>query len=281
LLDWPQGTEEGVVSSGLLQRGDYVWMRPWDRSNGDHWGYTVGLMDGEGKMVIPFERCQDVWPTGDGHFIKTVEAVSETEYSKTDVFLLSADGTVETQLPSVYGTPDNDWWNFNEGVCPWWDKESRLSGYVDAAGNWVVEPVFSQTRKFQNGYAVVKDRDGRMGLMDRQGEMVVPFGNYYHLSPFENSPSYEGPEGLIWFSGPDGSGWMDLDGNRYPAGAMNGENDCFRNGYFTSNGVYYNTSRQPVSQKFDVTGQIGPDGRGFVGLDGKIYRIQFHDSRYY
>ncbi len=276
LLDWPEGTEQGVPSFGLDSRGDYVYLRPWDRSNGDYWGTKAGLMDGHGNMAIPFTRCKDLWPTGDGHFIRTVEAVSETEYSKTDVFLLAADGTVEAHLPSVYGTPDkNNWREFNEGVCPWWDEESGLWGYVDAAGNWAVEPVFSWAGKFRNGYAVVMDREDRMGLMDRQGEMVIPFGDYEDLSPFANSPDYTGPEGLIWFSGPDGSGWMDLDGDRYPAGAMNGGNGVFHNGYFVNTGVYYDTDRKPVSQRFDLTGQIGPDGRGFVGLDGKIWCIQF------
>ncbi len=275
-VDWPKGTEEGVPSFGLDQRGDYVYLRPWNRSEGDYYGTKVGLMDGEGNMAVPFERCEDVWPTGDGHFIKLVSVETTAEMSETQVFLLGPDGQVETELPSYYGTPDNNnWRGFNEGVCPWEDEESGLWGYVDAAGNWAVEPVFSWAWKFQNGYATICDQAGRVGLMNRGGEMVIPFGDYYYLVPFRNSPDYNGPEGLIWVSGPDGAGWMDLEGNRYPAGTATRERGSFCNGYFSCNGVYYDTSRRPVSQRFDWAGQIGPDGRGFVGLDGKIYRIQF------
>lgn len=271
-VDWPEGTEEGLPSYGLEQRGDYVFLRPWDRSEGNDYGTKAGLMDGSGNMAIPFGLYDNVWPTGDGHFIG--RKTDDTDWSHC--FLLSAEKQVEAELPAYYGTPENDWREFNEGLCPWWDEESQLWGYVDAQGAWVVQPVFSKAGKFQNGYAVVTDQKRRMGLMDRQGEMVIPFDNYYSLSPFHNSPDYHGPEGLIWFSfGSQESGWLDLEGNRYPVGAMNGESGPFHNGYCSGNGIYYDTSLKPVSQKFTWTGPIGPDGRGFVGLDGKIYRIQF------
>lgn len=39
-------------------------------------------------------------------------------------------------------------------------------------------------------------------------------------------------------------------------------------------GIYYRGD-QPVSQKFDWCGDLDRDLRGFVGLDGKIYRIEF------
>lgn len=272
-LDWPEGTGEGVPSSGLEQRGDYVYMMPWDRSNGDYWGHAAGLMDGDGSMAIPFGLYDDVWPTGDGHFIG--KKTDDADWSRC--FLLSADGKVEAELSGYFedGAATNDWRYFNEGVCPWLDQESQLWGYVDAQGSWVVEPAFFFAQGFQSGYAVVWERADRMGLMDHSGSMVIPFGDYEGLFPFENSPGYEGPEGLIGFTGPEGFGWMDLDGSRYPAGGVDGAYRPFCNGYFSYEGIYYDVSLKPVSQRFDWAGQIGPDGRGFVGLDGKIYRIQF------
>lgn len=42
------------------------------------------------------------------------------------------------------------------------------------------------------------------------------------------------------------------------------------------NGLYYaDASGAPISQKFDWCGHVTADGQGFVGMDGKIYRIEF------
>lgn len=276
-IPWPEGTEEGVPSFGLEGAGEYVYLRPWDRSGGDYWGTKAGLMDRRGNMVIPFGRFDDIRPTADGHFIgkRTGDAPSMAE---TRVFLLSADGALEAELPSYYGTPTNDWSGFNQGVCPWQDEETQLWGYVDRRGDWVVAPVFDTAESFHQGFAVVsvKDGDGRwaQGLIDLKGEFVLP-SRYETLFVPRNSPGYAG-ETLVWYMDLDGnSGWLTSTGASLPAGALSGGDGAFRNGYFEYHGVYYDLSMEPVSQKFDWTGAIAPDGRGFVGLDGKIYGIRF------
>lgn len=54
----------------------------------------------------------------------------------------------------------------------------------------------------------------------------------------------------------------------YQAGVLTG-----RDG---GDGFYYlDSGLRPAIWKFDLAGPIGADRRGFVGLDGKIYRIEF------
>lgn len=276
-LPWPEGTEEGVPSFGLHQDGEYILLRPWDRSGGDYWGTKAGLMDRNGDMAIPFGRFDDVRSTDDGRFIGKLTDDSPA-MAKTRVFLLSADGAVEAELSSYYGTPTNDWRGFNQGVCPWQDEESQLWGYVDQTGTWVVPPIWGSAEPFRQGFAVVtrmnEEERWVWGLIDLRGELVLPLA-YDELYVARNSPGYEG-ETLIWYRDPEGSsGWLTSTGVPLPAGVLDREEGGFQNGYSAYHGVYYDLSMKPVSQKFDWTGTIGPDGRGFVGLDEKIYRIQF------
>ncbi len=260
-----------AYASGLQRSQDYLRIICWNDDTEDPWDQRQGLMDKNGRMVIPLGVYDHVAATRDGHFL----GINTGAAGWNQCFLLSSDGQVEAELPGYFGTPTNTWDGFNEGLCPWWDEASELVGYVDAQENWVVEPVFFSAGSFQNGYAVVRDQAHRTGLMDRRGEMVIPFGDYTSLVPFRNSPDYKGPEGLIWFDGPNGSGWMDLEGNRYPAGTTDGSFNAFQNGYSIHDGVYYDVHLAPVSEPFDWAGAITADGQGFVGLNGKIYRIDF------
>ncbi len=45
--------------------------------------------------------------------------------------------------------------------------------------------------------------------------------------------------------------------------------------YACRNDLYWDADGHPVSQRFDWCGDLSAQGQGFVGLDGKIYRIQF------
>lgn len=46
--------------------------------------------------------------------------------------------------------------------------------------------------------------------------------------------------------------------------------------YACHDGLYWDAGGHPVSQKFDWCGDLSAQGQGFVGLEGKIYRIQFN-----
>lgn len=44
---------------------------------------------------------------------------------------------------------------FHDGVCKAFDPDSRLYGYIDVYGNWVIEPQYEKATDFSDGYAVV------------------------------------------------------------------------------------------------------------------------------
>lgn len=61
--------------------------------------------------------------------------------------------------------------------------------------------------------------------------------------------------------------------SRYPY-----DNSEFLNGYRLNQTAFFNEKGEQASQAFDWAGVINSEGAGFVGLDGKIYRIQFAAS---
>ena len=70
------------------------------------------------------------------------------------------------------------------------DTSSYRYGYADLTGNLVIPCQYSFASMFVNGYAVVRAQDGE-GLIDEQGNVIVPFGAYDHLSNASST-------GLVW-----------------------------------------------------------------------------------
>lgn len=90
-------------------------------------------------------------------------------------------------------------------------------------------------------------------------------------------------EGLIYWSdwtmedglvSPDGRVYP-LPGNISPIQYYNGYASVWET---DESGLYYlDGQARRRTEAFDWCGDITPDGRGFVGLDEKIYRIQFEN----
>lgn len=80
---------------------------------------------------------------------------------------------------------------------------------------------------------------------------------------------------------PDFYGWVDGSGQLVGSVFSNEqtpppESPVFERPYSPSKqGVYYDAEGRPVSQKFDWCGDLNRDLQGFVGQEGKIYRIEF------
>lgn len=80
--------------------------------------------------------------------------------------------------------------------------------------------------------------------------------------------------------GPDLYGWIDSSGQLAAPLSSHYDTDppespVFERPYTPSEqGIYY-AGERPVSQKFDWCGDLNQDLQGFVGLEGKIYRIEF------
>lgn len=272
---WPP---MGSLSFGLYRSRDYCHFQGFDRATEDPWDTLTCLMDREGNIPVPPGAYDDLQATGDGHLIGI-----KREGDTTRWFHLNTAGEVEAELPSTVGTTGNDWWGFNQWVCPWRDEEQFLWGYKNQEGGWAVEPTWAEAWPFQNGYAVVQDyATGLYGVLGLDGELVLPY-QYTNIEPFWNSPGCEAPgyfavtdrDGRAGWVAPDGT-WYDRDPglNEIPT-YQNGYAVCWDGGYDKSYSYYLGPDTLLASERFDWCGDIGPDGAGFVGMDGMIFRIQF------
>lgn len=65
---------------------------------------------------------------------------------------------------------------FSGGLAPAsvYDGESARAGYIDATGQWIIPPAYDYAEAFFGDYAVAS-LDGRVGLIDREGNTILPF----------------------------------------------------------------------------------------------------------
>lgn len=237
-----------------------------------------GVMDLlTGKMVLPFGAWG--WPGySDCRFLQDGE-----HFVTGDPENYSHEIVWDREGNRVWdGMSRWDWWSrFHDGLRA--QKWDGLWGYVDVDNHIVISPQWNSCSEFLDGYATVSmsSKQGEYtnwGIINTQGEVVVPM-EYHRL---DNCG-----QGMFFFQmfTPDGrvekKGMVrSSDGAVFPGDFASDRLD-FRNGYASYNGFYYepqlyvDQDMVPVTGYFDWTGPIGEDGSGFVGLDRKIYRIQF------
>lgn len=270
-VDYPPGQLIGGTS--VEECGDYLKLTP--STGSPDWKHYTVLIDEKGNLPFPVWTYNDIVPLSDGTFLTVVWGDSG-EYENRWC-ILSPDGQVVRQLPSTYGTPDNDWRSYNEGLCPWIDEETNLMGYVDGDGNWVIPAQWTRAWSFYRGRAVVR-QDGREGIIDASGALVVPM-KHWDLTTGRVSPGSDAPMRYYWTDYSSGnSGWIDADGQAVPGPKDNpdtGRRAYYQNGYFSDGQIYYGLDGQRCSETFDWCGPLTADSRGFVCLDGNIYRIEF------
>lgn len=284
LHPWPGNTP----SFGLERSGEYAWFSCWNEDTPDDpWDQLRGLMDRTGQMAVPLGAYGQVRATQDGRLLATGSGESED----APWYLLNRDLTVAAELPPVSALPENgstnsgpaSWYGLNQGLLAYQDGESGLWGYVDQSGRWLVKPVWASAGNYCRGYAAAQNQEGLWGCIDLKGNIVLPF-QYSLLEPARDSWDYEGPmifafqdengqTGLLTLNGP--TCYIPLDSEDFHIRAFqNGYGLCF-SGYDHPYSWYINALGETVSEKFDWAGPITADGQGFVGMDQKIYRIQF------
>lgn len=140
-------------------------------------------------------------------------------------------------------------------IAPYTGKDpySTSPGIMDADGSWVIPPgIYYTVIPFEGGFfACTETEPGYWNYrLDPEGQVVEELGHTYEPSP-PGGWDYEEPVLRSW----DGltAHWHGVQDGAY---------------YVSSDGT-------AASEMFDWAGAIGPDGRGFVGIDGKIYRIEF------
>lgn len=63
---------------------------------------------------------------------------------------------------------------YSDGMILLSKPNSHKYGFMNSRGAWACNPVYSDAEPFYEGLAVVKNRKGKCGLIDRQGKEVVP-----------------------------------------------------------------------------------------------------------
>jgi len=122
------------------------------------------------------------------------------------------------------------------------------------------------------------------GLIDASGTFVVPLtAGCYRARPVEGggylSQTGDTENGVVTLWDETGHGaelgsmdWYEAD-ERYPWPLLSQWEDVERWG-----AGYVDGAGHSVSEEFAWVGRLTADGRGFVGKDGKIYRIQFFEK---
>lgn len=279
-VDYPVGQLIGGTSIDRV--GEYGKLHPTLEEPGNPgnpwWDSYAVLVDVNGAFPIPPQTYDDLYPLSGGGFL-AMERQDGGEYEEQRWYVLSKDGTAEKQLPSTYGTPDNNWYDYNEGLCPWLDVERGLWGYVDGDGQWAIPPQWSWAGRFLHGQAMV-DLGSQSGVIDTTGNLVIPLAerslSQGYLSPGSDAPMRYRWENWAYHN--DQSGWIDDQGNPVPGPGVapdTGIQPYYQNGWFCDGQTYYDLEGRQCSETFDWCGPLTADGRGFVGLSGQIYRIEF------
>lgn len=277
-VDYPVGNLIGGTSIGA--EGDYCYLHPstedFDEAGQHQWHSYAVLIDAKGQLPVPPWTYDDLRPLSGGGFL----AVTWGDDGENRWYVLGPDGSVEKQLPSTSSAQSGDWYSYNEGLCPWWDEESGLWGYVDGDGQWVIPPQWDGAAPFHRGQAIVSSKD-QCGVIDTSGNLVMPLALRGELHQGYVSDASDAPMRYRWEDWPCRNardGWLDAEGSPVPGptiGPDTGIHFYYQNGYFTNWETYYDLEGRQCSETFDWCGPLTADGRGFVGLSGQVYRIEF------
>lgn len=55
-------------------------------------------------------------------------------------------------------------------------------GFMDYTGDWIAQPIYAGATAFRSGLATLTTPDGRVGMIDRAGKIILPF-RYTYISP--------------------------------------------------------------------------------------------------
>ena len=58
-------------------------------------------------------------------------------------------------------------------------EHNGLYGFMDTTGAWIAEPIFDHAEPYYEGLAVLRTPDGRFGMIDTAGNIVLPFAYEY------------------------------------------------------------------------------------------------------
>lgn len=279
-VDYPPGRLIGGTS--IAAKGEYCQLFLTAEDYPDDTGHCAVLIDAAGDSPFPAWSGHDydyLAPLSEGGFL----AANYDDDGSQRWYLLSAGGAVEKTLPDQLeyagGQAYNGgWYSYNEGLCPRQDGANGRWGYVDSEGQWVLSPQWTRAGSFDHGQAIVWTDNGP-GVIDAAGKLLFSVAAGQELTAGYVSPDSDAPMRYCWNEWMGGGcGWLDADGNAVPGPGIDperGDLPYYQNGWFGDGQTYYDLTGRPCSETFDWCAPLNADGRGFVGLSGRVYRIEF------
>lgn len=190
---WGYIDESGafVIKPQYENAGDFMGSGMAEISENGTWR----LVDLTGKPVRESEYLYSTDFTGQGTVV-TDGAGKSYLYDKTGAMIFQTDGTIDK--------PGCGMSAFSKRV----DNEKDLWGYINTEGKVVIEPAYEWAQAFSGDKALVKIKEGRFGLIDKEGML---------LKELDTKMAKELSEDAFVFSrtdseGRDKYGYMALDG---------------------------------------------------------------------
>lgn len=182
---------------------------------------------------------------------------------------------VEDDAPELYPMPDDDKW-----------------GYVDADGEWAIEPQWSRVKDFHEGRAIVETvpaRDpenrmrssGRWTVIDTEGEPILESaidargssGSGEDIVGTRSISDYS--EGCAVIEGSSDHHWIDRDGEKWQVADISeelAETDIDEVGRFSE-------GRARVRIEIETDGNFPDRKNGWINADGEVViEPQFEDA---
>lgn len=141
---------------------------------------TVDIYDKDGRVPFEGEQSYTVPVEGEGdlsvlgcYFFKN--GLTRVYDAEGESVLINKHG-VEYKLPTGFSLVA-----YSDGVMllkqSYTDSDGNtttLYGYMTSSGRWISTPDYRQAKPFYEGLAVVGGAEGKMGMIDLNGELVIP-----------------------------------------------------------------------------------------------------------
>ena len=189
------------LSFKLIEYGNNVVKNAYSRSL----EYDVAMMDGDeekyyfsafmpsGKdqIYVDAEECMTVLTAlcgpGTIRFVFTEKENPTSKYS----FIIEDSSGLGDLLPA------KNTGIFSDGMCQFWNI-MNLHGYINTSGEIVIPCIYSTAYDFCAGIAPVC-KDDQWGVIDTNGEVVIPFGEYESIGKFKDGMSVVKKDGKFGY----------------------------------------------------------------------------------
>ncbi|MBL0742057.1 WG repeat-containing protein [Chryseolinea lacunae] len=179
----------------------------------------VGLIDAEGKFMVPYNRYSNIVNSSKGYF--EVSGIDDDDKARrsglidsngAEVFIRADTGEVWLAGGLCDGLARIHLYNYKADAITDSHKDNAYEGFVNDRGELVVDnPEFKNVSDFSSGRAFVEELDGHYSVINTQGKRIgsVKFNNV--LSTSYNVGSFQ--DGIAFVSTDDGWGMIDTSTN--------------------------------------------------------------------